>query len=135
MKKFFCFHCQQDVEPYKILKWRICPNCRKLITDDGNGFYRVCDACGANMPSDGEYCLKCGHNLHGGPDKNPEMERFLSLYKRRFWANGLLGICLVVLIFFMILGILYVSFYFVLFGVVFAVAAAILNYIRQLMTK
>ena len=131
MKKFFCFHCQQDVTPYKILKWRICPHCYKLITDDGSGFYRVCEVCGANMPSDGEYCLKCGHNLQGGEDKNLEKEKIMAICRRRLWTNGFMAILFILPLFFVILGIFYISFYFVLFGFVFAIFATIFNYIRR----
>lgn len=132
MEKFFCFHCQQDVSPYKILKWRFCPHCRKLITDDGSGFYRVCDECGANMPSDGEYCIKCGHNLQGGADRDSDKDRILAICRRNLWKNGFIAAAFLLFVFLLILGILYISFYFVIFGAVFAVAAAIINSIWRL---
>lgn len=132
MKKYFCFYCQKDVSPYKILKWRFCPHCRKLITDDGNGFYRVCDECGANMSSTSEYCLKCGHNLQGGADRDLDRDKIMSICRRSLWANRFIAISFILLVFILILGIIYVSFYFIMFGAVFMVIAAIINYIWNL---
>lgn len=65
MKKVYCFYCQQDVEPYKIWKWRICPHCFRPTEDDGEGLYLVCDKCGANMPVTAEVCPKCGCDRNG----------------------------------------------------------------------
>ena len=83
------------------------------------------------MPSDGEYCLKCGHNLQGGEDKNLEKEKIMAICRRRLWTNGFMAILFILPLFFVILGIFYISFYFVLFGFVFAIFATIFNYIRR----
>ncbi|MBR3501579.1 MAG: zinc ribbon domain-containing protein [Alphaproteobacteria bacterium] len=68
MKKFFCFYCQEEVEPKQILRWRFCPHCKRPMSDEGEGFYIVCDNCGANMPPLAENCLKCGHGFRGASD-------------------------------------------------------------------
>ena len=68
MKKFYCFNCQQEIEPKRILRWNFCPQCKRLTTDDGEGFYIVCDNCGANMPPLAKNCYNCGHGFHGYPD-------------------------------------------------------------------
>ena len=124
MKKFFCFHCQQEVTPYKILKWRVCPHCRRLMSDDGSGFYRECDKCGANMPSDAEFCLKCGHNLVGGADKNTDMDKFVSQWRKNMWQSSLLGALLFVCALVIMFVVLYFSFYFI---IIFAVLSAIIG--------
>lgn len=124
MKKFFCFHCQQDVAPYKILKWRVCPHCHRLMSDDGSGFYRECDKCGANMPSDAEFCLKCGHNLVGGADKNTDMDKFVSQWRKNMWQSSLLGALLFVCALVIMFVVLYFSFYFI---IIFAVLSAIIG--------
>ncbi len=124
MKKYFCFHCQQEVTPYKILKWRICPLCKKFMSDTGDGFYRVCDRCGANMPSDAEYCLKCGHNLIGGADKNTDTDKFMSLWRKNMWQSSLLSAVLFVLALITVFAVLYFSFYFI---VIFAILSAIIG--------
>lgn len=127
MKKYFCFHCQQDVTPYKILKWRICPQCKKLMKDTGDGFYRVCDKCGSNMPSDAQYCLQCGHNLIGGADKNTDMDKFMSLWRKNMWQNSLLSVLLLFSALLIVSVILYFSFYFI---IVFAVLGAVIGLTR-----
>ncbi|MCQ2734543.1 MAG: hypothetical protein MJ212_01145 [Alphaproteobacteria bacterium] len=127
MKKYFCFHCQQDVTPYKILKWRICPQCKKIMSDTGDGFYRVCDKCGSNMPSDAQYCLQCGHNLIGGADKNTDMDKFMSLWRKNMWQNSLLSILLLFSALLIVSVILYFSFYFI---IVFAVLGAVIGLTR-----
>ncbi|MBP5215179.1 MAG: hypothetical protein J6039_01300 [Alphaproteobacteria bacterium] len=63
MKKFFCFYCQNYVSPFKFFKWRFCPHCKRFMQDNGEGFYRVCDKCGANLPADATKCLKCGYHF------------------------------------------------------------------------
>ena len=107
MKKYFCFYCQENIEPRKILFWRFCPQCRHYMTDDGEGFYRVCDHCGANMPADGKYCRRCKTSVNG--------QSFLEL--KNTWLQGLVGIALifasVMFCLFIGLGFLYLLIYLV----------------------
>ena len=70
MKKVFCFHCQKDVSPLKFWKWQFCPHCLHQTKDNGEGLYLVCDKCGANIPVDSFYCLKCGHGVNGHAERN-----------------------------------------------------------------
>jgi len=66
MNKFYCFNCQQEVEPKKILGFKICPHCFHRIVDSGDGFYLVCDKCGADNPVSAKSCIKCKSSLNGG---------------------------------------------------------------------
>lgn len=106
MKRFFCFYCQKEVEPHRLLRWRFCPQCKRLITDNGDGFYRVCDNCGANMPVDVAHCPKCGRST-GMPETVPT-----TLFKQpNVWFSWLIRIALIILSLVLSVGILYVSFY------------------------
>ena len=106
MKKYFCFYCQQEIQPYKLLKWRFCRHCKRLITDNGEGFYRVCDSCGANIPTDAFRCPKCGTNT--GLPQPPQTQMYSTA---NVWLNWLLRIALIILSLVISVGILYISFY------------------------
>lgn len=108
MKKVYCFHCQQDITPYKVWKWNICPRCFRPTPDDGSGLYLVCDNCGANMPSDAKYCPKCGYSPFGLPP------RLLSASDHLNGRNVLQQIIRFGALFLSLLlsvGVLYLSFY------------------------
>ena len=106
MKKYFCFYCQQEVLPHRLLKWRFCPHCKRLITDNGDGFYRICDNCGANMPTDASRCQKCG-TATGLPEKTSSaLQGDVNV-----WLGWLMRVGLVILSLALSVGILYVSFY------------------------
>ena len=109
MKKYFCFYCQKDVEPKRLLKCQFCPFCKRLMKDKGEGFYRVCDMCGANMPADADYCLKCGMGIDGIQKKLPE------ILGKSLRIDGFLDIVfsvfMILMAFLILFGILYASFY------------------------
>lgn len=109
MKNYFCFYCQQDVEPHVLLKWRFCPHCRHRITDSGDGFYRVCDHCGANMPPTAKQCVKCGYTTDG---QQPALPRQLGWPVH--WYDWLVAALAVLFSVIIAVGILYVSFYLLL---------------------
>lgn len=113
MNKYFCFHCQKEVTPYSFWKWRICPHCKRRITDTGNGFYMVCDKCGANLPPDAKQCLKCGHGLTGDKDICTYAPK--SFLFDNDWPNLIVGIIALLLFTIIGLGVLYVSFYLLIF--------------------
>lgn len=125
MNKYFCFYCQKEVEPRSFFKWRFCPFCKHRITDNGDGFYRICDNCGANMPSSAKRCLKCGHVLFD--DGSNE----LSLTDN-FDGGGLLDLAVGTAALFLSIiigiGVLYVSFYLVFFFAVIALAVYLYNF-------
>lgn len=108
MKRYFCFHCQQEIEPYKLFKWRFCPKCYHIITDQGDGFYRVCDVCGANMPTDAMKCLKCDNVF----DENALVEKNMAAFiqKRKIY-DVLIGAAVLCLAFMAAFALFYVSFY------------------------
>ena len=116
MKKYYCFYCQQDVEPKSFLLWRLCPHCRHKITDNGEGFYRVCEHCGANMPVDASYCVNCGN----GAKPNQLVERYMQINSP--WLARFITIIAVALSVLLALGIVYVSFYLIFALLVVAVA-------------
>jgi ribosomal protein S26 len=129
MKKYFCFHCQKEVEPYSFWKWRFCPHCKRRITDNGEGFYMVCDKCGANLPPDAKRCLKCGHTLYGEKDIDVYAPR--SFLFDNDWLN-LLAAAVFLLLFIIIgLGVLYVSFYMIFFFIIVGAIAVLLNLFRM----
>lgn len=125
MKKYFCFYCQQDVTPYAVWKWKFCPHCYKFMQDDGNGFYMVCDRCGANMPSASNHCLKCGHGFYGN---NDVILSIIPWYKKAFIA--LLGVFILSFFIMLGIGVLYVSFYFLIVFFIVAALFYILNFLR-----
>ena len=110
MKKVFCFHCQKDVSPLKFWKWQFCPHCLHQTKDNGEGLYLVCDKCGANIPVDSFYCLKCGHGVNGHADN----ENILLLPDQKSLLQWLKEIGLFVFSILLAAGILYVSVYFLL---------------------
>ena len=95
MKKVFCFHCQKDITPLKIWKWQFCPHCFHRTEDNGDGLYLVCDKCGANIPVNSFYCLKCGHGVNGHADN----DMIMMLPETKNWAQWLKEIALFVFIF------------------------------------
>ena len=108
MKKFFCFHCQKEVKPFGLWKWRFCPHCKHFMTDDVEGFYKVCDNCGANLSPNAASCLKCGYVFDGGEFFNEPM-----LYVKRYpkWLLWLINIGILFLSAVIGLIALYLSFY------------------------
>ncbi len=128
MKKYFCFHCQKEIEPFSFWKWRFCPQCKRLITDDGEGFYMVCDKCGANLPPDAKRCLKCGHSFCG--EKDIDVYAPKSFLFDNDWLSILIGA--IALFFFTVvgLGVLYVSFYMLIFFIFVGAIVFLLNMLR-----
>lgn len=126
MKKFFCFHCQTQVNPFSFWKYKICPQCKHLISDDGEGFYMVCDKCGANLPPDAQNCLKCGHSLYGGQDI--DVKTYDLDYGVLNWViTGLLFILSVIIG----IGVLYISFYAIFFIVFIGLVMFIFNLLKS----
>ena len=119
MKKFYCFYCQKEVTPRRLLKWRFCPDCRHYITDKGEGFYRICDYCGANMPVEATRCLKCNHSTG--------LVQEMPLNNTPVWLEWLFRIGLIVLSLFLAVGILYVSFYLIFAVFVLGLAFYLFN--------
>ncbi len=109
MKKVYCFYCQQDVAPKKFLWWRVCPECQHRLTDNGDGFYKVCDACGANMPVDAKVCVQCGKGAE--IDGLPAALGLTDV--KSVWLLWLIRIAAVVFSIILAVGILYISFYLV----------------------
>ena len=70
MKNFYCFNCQREVEPKTFLGVKICPHCHHRIIDSGEGFYLVCDKCGADNPVSAKSCVKCRSHLNGNGDND-----------------------------------------------------------------
>lgn len=116
MKKVFCFHCQKDITPLKIWKWQFCPHCFHRTEDNSDGLYLVCDKCGANIPVNSFYCLKCGHGVNGHADN----DMIMMLPETKNWAQRLKEIALFVFSIFLAAGILYLSFYFIFIVLAFA---------------
>ncbi len=115
MSKFYCFHCQKEVSPYHLYRWRICPHCWHKITDNGAGFYLICDRCGANMPVDAQNCPKCGAGANGNPDILP----LPTLFSQN-WTAWLIRAALLFFSIILTLGIIYISFY--LMSIFFVIA-------------
>lgn len=76
MKKLYCFNCQQEVVPEKFLGFRFCPQCKHRLTDKGDGFYLVCDNCGADNPLSAKKCVKCGYHLNAYEPTETNVEIF-----------------------------------------------------------
>ena len=70
----------------------------------------MCDRCGANIPVDAEYCLKCGHGVNGHVDN----EQFIRLPENKSWLKLLQEAGLFVFSILLAAGILYLSVYFLL---------------------
>ena len=128
MRKFFCFYCQKYVEPRGFKLFRICPNCRRRITDNGEGFYKVCDVCGANLPANAKKCLCCGYHFNkGSAIENFEFSAFL---ERHIWLSWILLVLALVIGIVLMLGVIYVSFYVAAAILLFAGIALIFNIFR-----
>lgn len=128
MKKYFCFHCQKDVTPYSFWKWRFCPHCKRRITDNGEGFYMVCDKCGANLPPNAGQCLKCGQRLSGNKDIDVYAPK--SLLFDTNWFNLIVGFIALFLFLVIGLGFLYVSVYLIIFFVFLGAIMFLFNLLR-----
>lgn len=120
MDKFYCFHCQKEVEPKKFFNWLFCPHCRHKITDSGEGLYLICDKCGADNPVNAKSCIKCGYGLNGG--ENSEVSVYKISEISAWWKLLIDGLIVVAGIIFA-LFVLYISVYLVFFlftlGVIF----------------
>lgn len=128
MKKFFCFYCQESIEPLGFGKLRFCPKCKRYVSDKGEGFYKVCDACGANLPTDAKKCLKCGHYME--MENTMEEYGFKTYVYRNTWLSWIM-VCLALFFAVIIaLGILYVSIYVVAAVFIFVMIAVLFNMIR-----
>lgn len=127
MKKFFCFRCQKEVKPHSLGKWRFCPECFRLMTDNGEGLYLICDKCGANMAPDAHYCPKCGSGANGYPDVE-----FLPEILRKSWLDWLMQGVLLFISILLTIGILYVSFYLIIFFFAACLVYFIYNSLRQM---
>lgn len=132
MKKFYCFYCQEDVKPRGLLWFRYCPQCRRRITDKGEGFYKVCDICGANLAIDADKCMRCGYNFN----KENAVENIAAgaFLDNNTWLSWLFVAVAMFLGIVLTLGILYISFYVagavllvVFFAVIFNVIRALLH--------
>lgn len=126
MEKFYCFHCQKEVSPKKIWRWRFCPHCRHKIIDSGEGLYLICDNCGADNPVNAKSCIKCGYGLNGG--ENSEVCVYDKI-KASAWWQVLIDALIVIVGLIFAIFVLYVSFYFVfaffLFSVIYYLLARI----------
>lgn len=128
MKKFYCFHCQQDVEPHGFWKIRFCPKCRHFITDDGEGFYKVCDVCGANLPANASKCVRCSHIF--AMENSMDKFGFNTYVVKNTWLSWLFVILTFVVSIIAAMGILYVSFYFVAAVLFLALILFLFNILR-----
>lgn len=120
MKNLYCFNCQQEVEPKKFFGLYFCPHCNHRLKDEGDGFYLVCDNCGADNPLKAKKCIKCGYHLNGYSQDESDEENLL---ENESFA-GLIFNFLCVLGAIILAGIiLYVSFYLLI--AVFAICAVV----------
>lgn len=127
MKKFYCFNCQKEISPLSFGKWRFCPHCFRKVTDTGEGLYRVCDKCGANLPADATFCLKCGHGLNGNADRAPSQLMPIS----KTWVQYFFQISLFFLSIILAAGIIYISFYLLLFCLIICLAYYLYSNLRN----
>lgn len=65
MKKRYCYYCEEDVRPIWWFGRYICPKCLYYMLDKGDGFYKVCEKCGAKLPPDAAVCLICNYHFSG----------------------------------------------------------------------
>ena len=112
MRNLFCFNCQKEVKSRQIFKWHFCSQCWCYLKDSDNGFYRICDACGANMPANAEYCRKC-RLLFDGSGKRKQSMFVLQNMRKNGWGWLIDGITLFLAVL-IGLGVLYISFYLIL---------------------
>lgn len=115
MKKFYCFYCQKDVSPFKFFKWRFCPDCKHYMCDNGEGFYKICDNCGANLPADAAHCIKCGYAFKGDSAQKEYGSLPINLPLNNSWIDAVISTIIVILSILAGIAILYLSFYAVLF--------------------
>lgn len=128
MKKFYCYHCQNEVKPRGFWPFRFCPDCRRRITDKGEGFYRVCDICGANLPAKAEECMRCGYNFKTeNAVKDFEFNAFLW---RNSWFSWILVFLALIIGIIITLGVLYISFYFAAAFLLVALLVVLFNFLR-----
>lgn len=125
MSKIFCFNCQKDVEAQPRLFWKICPHCRHKLSANDDGLYLICDHCGANNPANARQCIKCAYGLNGYDGTE------LKLYIRKPWQIYLLNFLAVILFFFICVGALYLSFYFIFALLIIGMLGAIVAFIRS----
>ena len=125
MKKKYCFYCQKDVESQRFLLWQFCAECKHRLTDKGEGFYRVCEQCGANMPVDGDFCVKCGYHPQNGTEK---MLIWPVLLLKYGWIVNVLAGVLLILIF---AGLIYMSFYIFIFLAMFVAVSFVFSMFRR----
>ena len=126
MKNCYCFYCQENVKPLGFRKIKFCPKCKHYMTDDGEGFYKVCDDCGANMPTDAAQCLKCGYNFKGD---NALREYGFNTIKQT-WIERIISVFIVFLSILVGISVLYLSFYVFLFVFVVGLVWFLLNSLR-----
>ncbi len=74
MKNLYCFNCQKEVPAKGFWGINFCPFCRHRLTDNGEGFYLICNNCGANNPTNAKKCVKCGYLING--IENNEIENY-----------------------------------------------------------
>lgn len=111
MNRFYCFHCQQEIEPKRFFGFKICPLCQHRIVDSGEGFYLVCDRCGADNPVSAKLCIKCHNRLNGSG--NPTSEKIL--YSADYLLKILANIALIIFGAAFLALVFYISFYLVIF--------------------
>lgn len=128
MKKFYCFYCQQDVKPRGFWPFRICPNCNRRMSDDGSGFYKVCDVCGANLPTNAHKCVRCGYNFNlQNAVENYEMGAFFNSNAWISWIFIVLALAVSIVAAF---GLLYVMLYVIGIMAIFALVVFLFNLLR-----
>jgi ribosomal protein L40E len=93
------------------------------MTDDGEGFYRICNYCDANMPADASKCVKCGQNT-GLPAEKKRITDFNHLPQ---WIVWLLHIAVFILLLGFSVVILYFSFYLLIAVFVIGFAVFLFN--------
>lgn len=123
MSKFYCFHCQKEVEPKEFFRRRFCPYCRHKITDSGEGLYLICDNCGANNPVNAKSCIKCGQILNGAEYSN------ISLYNGEdsSWLQIMINVLIIIVGIIFAGFVLYISFYLFFVCVIFSVIYYLLS--------
>jgi len=126
VKRFYCFYCQKNIDPFKLFKWKFCPDCKHYISDTGDGFYKVCDRCGANLPTDAADCIKCGYAFHG----DNALKEYNAIPLSRKWFEGFVSVLILFLSVLIGLGVIYLSFYAILFIFVVGFVWFFLNMLR-----
>lgn len=130
MKRFYCFHCQQEVEPKYFFGLRFCPLCRHFITDKGDGFYLVCDNCGADNPVGAKKCIKCDSPFNG-----IDSDELTTSFTQSTWFRLLLNFLVIVCCIAFSVFILYISFYLIFALFVFGLISYFLTKINSNFSK